>query len=201
MADNVVVVFMEGASEKRFYVNFISYIREKNGNALPCIIDYKNLKGIGNYKRDARTHIENSIANKYPGARITALLCHDTDVFEHAKKPPVNWVQIQKELLRIDGVERVDLIKARESLEDWFLHDKQGLLNFLNLPQNTKTSGQGYKVLLGLFKKASKVYVKGSENQKFVDSLNIGLIASHVCKDIKPLCRALGMECKTVTCK
>ena len=49
MSDELVVIFVEGATEISFYKKLVSHIRVKNGGSLSTNIIYKNLKGIGNY--------------------------------------------------------------------------------------------------------------------------------------------------------
>jgi len=202
MSDKLVVIFVEGATEISFYKKFVSHIHEKNGGSLSAKIIYKNLKGIGNYKIQARNHLLKHIIPNHPKERITVLLCHDTDVFEGAAVPPVDWKKIRDELIKISEVNKVDFIKAKKSIEDWFLYDEVGILKFLRLPPETKVNGRGFARIKELFKKANKLYVKGGrhEAERFMDALNIGLIASIICEDIKPLCKALGMNCISIIC-
>ena len=74
--------------------------------------------------------------------------------------------------MREIGAEKVVHIKAKHSIEDWFLLDKEGLFRYLRLPDITRTcNGTGIKTIETLFKKGGKVYIKG-RTQDFVDNLN-----------------------------
>lgn len=43
------------------------------------------------------------------------------------------------------GAKTVIMVKARESIEDWFLYDVDNIISFLKLKKNTKISGRnGY---------------------------------------------------------
>ncbi|MDR0951434.1 MAG: hypothetical protein LBM18_00710 [Oscillospiraceae bacterium] len=201
MTDRVVVIFVEGDTEVVFYKRLVAHIREKHNGRLSCKVEYKNLKGIGNYKKGALSYIRKSIIPKYIDAKITILLCHDTDVFEFSTNPPVNWENVQKGLVSLEKVDRVELIKAKRSIENWFLLDRMGILRFLKLPLDTKSQGDGLEEMKRLFRKVNKVYIKGNVTNDFVPHLNIELITSAICNEIKPLCKALGMNCKTPICK
>ena len=49
----VIVLFMEGDTEIEFYKALISHLRKKNESPFICNFEYKNIRGIGNYKKDA----------------------------------------------------------------------------------------------------------------------------------------------------
>lgn len=123
-------------------------------------------------------------------------LCYDQDVFEMGKNPPVNWQEV-KRAFQDSGVNDTWLVKAVHSIEDWFLCDVEGIFQYLHLPANTKLpSGNGYERLKALFKKGKKIYIKGKTNGNFVQALDIEKILLTNCRDISPLCKLLGVDCK-----
>lgn len=64
-------------------------------------------------------------------------LCIDHDVFEFSKKPPFNRCEVQKSLQE-EGAVKVTYIIAKQSIEEWFLYDLEGVINYLHLPKTTK---------------------------------------------------------------
>ena len=80
----VIVLFVEGDTEIEFYKALISHLRKKNESPFTCNFEYKNMRGVGNYKNDALRRL-NDVKRKYPNSEIHAFLCYDTDVFELSK--------------------------------------------------------------------------------------------------------------------
>ncbi len=195
--NNIILLLVEGETEVYFYKLLINNIRLINETPFSCEIECKNIKGIGNYKNDAlRRFVE--VQKKYPEYDIDVILCYDTDVFDLSKKPPVDMKALKKLLLE-KGAHKVIHVEAKSSIEDWFLLDWNGVRKHLRLPAKTsRPAGKGQDVLKGLFKRANKIYVKGGKNEGFIDSLNIETIRKGICLSIKPLCNALGVDCKKI---
>lgn len=190
----VIILFVEGYTEVDFYKALITDIRERHSEKFCCIIEYKNMKGVGNYKNDAIRRLD-GVKKKYPNSDIYAFLCFDTDVFPISKKPPVNMNAVKKQLLA-NGAKKVDFIKANKSIEDWFLYDFDGVKKYLRLPPKTpKETGTGQEIIKRLFKRANRSYVKGNKLEGFIEKLNIPMIRAQICSDISPLCKCLGLDC------
>ena len=195
--NKVIVLFVEGDTEIEFYKALISHLRKKNESPFTCNFEYKNMRGVGNYKNDALRRL-NDVKRKYPNSEIHAFLCYDTDVFELSKKPPVNMKEVKQKLLE-NGASKVDLIKAKKSIEDWFLLDYDGVIRYLRLPAKTpKETGTGQAILQKLFKKAKRIYTKGGKTEGFIDHLNIEMIKIQICPSLKPLCKCMGLNCKKI---
>lgn len=195
--NKVIAFFVEGDTEIEFYKALIKHFHSKNGSPFDCFFEYINLKGVGNYKKDALRNLER-IKKKYPAKDIHAFLCYDTDVFMFAKKPPVDMDNVQK-LLLDNGAKQVSLFKAQTSIEDWFLFDFEGIIRFLRLANNTKKeNGNGQEFLKKLFQKANRIYVKGSSISGFIDTLDICKIKDGICPVIKPMCSCIGLDCKKI---
>lgn len=196
-----IILFIEGDTEEAFYKELLKNIRSLCGNNrfhLSKVI-MKNLKGIGNYKKKVY-RVFNDIISKNSKIVFKVFLCYDSDVFEFSKKPPVTWKEVDKILIE-NGAKKIIHIKAKKSIEDWFLNDLAGICSYLKLPYNTKSIGSdSIKRLEYLFRKANKVYIKGRAND-FVESLNIKKIMKSVCCEIKPLCKELGVKCNGMPCK
>ncbi|MDD2496793.1 MAG: hypothetical protein PHT78_00590 [Desulfitobacteriaceae bacterium] len=197
-----VVIFVEGDTEEEFFAKMLDIIHDLcDGGRFPLAkVVVRNLKGFGKYKSKAQRVFTNEILSRNKGVTFTVILCHDTDVFDFSPKPPVNWTEVKK-ILRENGAAKVIQVKAKRSIEDWFLKDMSGLCKYLGLPNGTKCSGEnGQKKLGNLFRKANRVYIKGNKVVGLVDALNVRKIMTVICDDIKPLCKALGIKCSGDKC-
>mgnify|MGYP003303248289 CR=1 FL=1 len=193
----VIVLFVEGDTEIEFYKALISHLREKNKVPFECTIEYKNMRGIGNYKSNALRQLDD-IKRKHPKKQIYAFLCYDTDVFELSKKPPVDMKEVKKRLIE-NGASKVEFIKAQRTVEDWFLLDYEGVIRYLRLPLKTpKETGNGLAVLQKLFKKANRIYTKGGKAEGFIEHLSIEKIKKQICPSLKKLCACIGLSCKDI---
>ena len=198
MAGKIVALFVEGPTEIEFYKAVIKHIRALKNSPFPCSIEYIDMKGIGNYKNLALRKF-NDLQKKNPDKEIYPFMCIDSDAFELSKKPPFNKQEVSK-ALRDAGAKSPQYIVAKQSIEDWFLYDLQGVLEYLRLNKRTKRpKGTGQNVLKELFKRANKVYLKGNKCEGFIDKLDISKIMDKCCGELKPLCKSLKLSCQ-LTC-
>ncbi len=169
-----------------FYETFfkINENKEKACNRYKII----NVKGIGNYGSKAPAKFEYEIKSKFPKFTFIVFCSYDTDVFEFGQKPPVNWKQVEKALKK-KGAKEIYHIKAKKMIEDWFLIDKEGLCRFLKIKQIPKKlkGKDGNAKMKTLFKKANKIYQKGSYTHKFMDSLSLQKIFNAQKKELEIL--------------
>lgn len=111
-----------------------------------------------------------------------------------ASKPPIKWDEVKRELIN-NGASKIIHVQANRSIEDWFLCDTEGILEFLRLNKNTKVSGKsGYDKLQHLYKQANKVYYKGIQSNGMIGRLDIEKIANAVKDQLNPLYKALGVD-------
>lgn len=190
MSKAIIVIFIEGETEIAFYKKVIKYIEEKNSLKREHYkIITKNMKGIGNYQRKALGIYKRNILPKSTKEDIFIFLTHDTDVFEHNKKPPISWKLIESSFQSEKSVNNVYRIKAIKSIEDWFLSDMEGIKKFLKL-KNIKLkrgSKNGAQYISDLFKLGNKIYLKGSKMDDFINILNIIPIYNGIIKEVKSL--------------
>lgn len=190
------VLFVEGDTEVEFYKQVIENAKSlRPDGRFDTRIEYRNVKGVGGFKKDALRKFEKEIKPKYENdCEFTIVVCSDTDVFDCAPKPPIKWDEVKKEFLK-NGAAKYIHIQAKRSIEDWFLHDLEGILGFLRLNKNAKPSGRnGFEKLQYLYKKANKVYFKGIKCNGMIGRLNIEKITHSVRKELGPLYKALGVE-------
>lgn len=191
------VLFVEGDMEIEFYRRVITNARQKYiGGAFNIGIECVNVKNpMGSFKNIALWKFIKKIRPKYDKeCEFTVVFCRDAKVFELSSKPDVNWDEVEKEFIE-NGVQHIFHIKAQNSIEDWFLLDMEGILDFLQLPKKMKISGDnGYEKLKKLFKKADKIYYKGMGNKCMVEHLNIEKIVHKISNQLYPLYNELGIK-------
>lgn len=188
--------FVEGDTEVEFYNRVKEHLRQKLGDKLNCEVRIHNLKGVGQYQNTAQRIFEKRVKVIYPEDeyQYKIFLCYDTDVFEFAKKPPVDWVKVVG-MLEKHGAE-VFRVEAKSSIEDWFLLDKEGLRTFLKLPKKQKITGyNGQNGLKQMFLAANKPYIKGMRCAGLVDALGMNVIFPKICGQIHVICETVGMDC------
>lgn len=188
------VLIVEGDTEIEFYKQVITYVRTTMNRKFDLNIEYINVKGVGGFKNIALRKFVKEIQVKYTNYKFTVALCRDTDVFELSPKPPVNWKEIEKAFYDA-GVEKVIHIRAKHSIEDWFLYDSEGIKSFLRLPKKTKVSGKnGYDKLKRLYTQANKIYFKGMKSNGMIRKLDIEKIMNCIKHELNPLYKELGIK-------
>lgn len=198
MPKKIVALFVEGDTEIEFYKAVIKKTRELKGAKFDCKVKYKNIKGIGKYKDDCLRKFK-ELKREHKKEDIYVYLCIDSDVFELTKKPPINKAKVKKSLLD-EGAKKVAYISAQKSIEDWFLYDFEGVIQYLRLPQKTKLPHEktGLQKLKKLFSMANKIYIKGDKTDGFIDKLSISIIMEKCCSSLKPLFKILKFDCRCV---
>lgn len=190
------VLFVEGDTEVEFYKQVIANARKLHpAGKFDTYIEYRSVGGVGGFKNIALRKFKKQVKTKYDNdCEFTVVLCSDTDVFEFASKPPIKWNEVKKEL-EANGAKKVIHVQAKRSIEDWFLHDLEGILKFLRLAKNTKVSGKnGYDKLQRLYKQANKIYIKGNKSNGMIAHLDIDKIADEVKDQLNPLYKVLGVD-------
>ncbi|WP_315305876.1 hypothetical protein [Selenomonas noxia] len=174
--DKVVVFFVEGDTEEAFYKKLTQCFREFCENKKFAVrhVKIKNLKGISNFRTKIARVIERDCLNKFENSKIFPVLCYDMDVFEYGRNPPVDWKTVEKDLRKLPCVGDVIHLKARQTIEDWFLIDEEGVREFLGIPARKKPMTRyGYKEICALFKQANKTYVKGRGAEGLINKLDM----------------------------
>ena len=104
--------------------------------------------------------------------------------------------------LKYRGASKVIHIKATKTIEDFFIHDIDGIVNFLKIQKPKILKGStGLEKLEKLFLKGNRIYQKGHKCSGFIDSLDMNIILPHICNELKPLCTQLGIESNCTCCK
>lgn len=188
-----IIFFVEGDTDEAFYRKMIQYLHQKKGRFVIDKILYENIEGITNYKTRINRVFNKDTKKKCPDYDFIVFLCYDTDVFEYEQHPKIDWKEIEKDL-RQNGAINVVHIKAKKSIEDWFLKDKDNVIKFLKLPNDTKVKGKnGQEQIKYLFKKANKVYIKGKRCKGFIEALDMNVILQNVPKELKTIYKILDV--------
>ncbi len=197
MPKKCVVIYVEGPTDEEFYNKLKENIKNKISDkrfkvdALKVVC----IKGIGKYSSKLLCKFKCEIVDKYSDYDKIVFLCYDNDVFEYGVYPPIDRKKLEEDLYTA-GATNVFHIAADRTIEDYFMIDEQGVLQYLKLKSNTKIKGSnGLEKINNLFKSANRTYQKGSMVSGLVDSLNIDLICSKICSQLSTLCTLLGLEC------
>lgn len=187
----LITIFVEGETEMEFYTKLVDYIKKQKGYRFHCEIEYKNLKGIGEFKRKLANYFKNKICVDYKDYRHKVALCYDTDVFKDTSLKTADWEIVERKLYKY-GADEIVHIRADRSIEDWFWLDLEGLRKYLKLPKDYRFKKRsGYKNFVKLFDKAGKSYKKGKKCAGLINALSMETILVNIAEDVEPLLKIL----------
>lgn len=185
----VIVLFVEGDTEKEFFKLVINYLKSKSEKVSLPDVKIINLKGIGRFESKVKAKLKNEILINYNPNDIIVFFCYDTDVFELGKKPSTSWNRVEKDTKDL-GITTYFHIKAKSTIEDWFIEDYEGICDFLKItaPKKRKKDS-GLNIIKMLFKsgKKPKIYQKGSYTHKFLEKVSIEKIINKLNLEFKDL--------------
>lgn len=187
-----VIIFVEGETEEELYKNhIIPEIRNKLPNKkLECEVRVFNVRGVGGFKKDSLMKFKR-IMQMNPNKEFIVVLCYDTDIFEFASVPPIDWNNVQSKMENF-GASKVIQVKARKSIEDWLLYDLEGICNWLRIKVPNKLTGNnGYDKIQKIFKKGNKIYIKGKKVSGLLERLDISKILEKANSELEPLISVL----------
>ena len=130
-----IVIYTEGETDEEFYDKVLSTIKSKiPGNRFKIDMLKKScIKGIAKFQNKIVNKFIKEVANNYgKDYEIIVFLCYDTDVFEFGIHPPVDRVKLERDL-KNSGASKVIHLKAQKSIEDFFIYDLDGIVNFLKV--------------------------------------------------------------------
>lgn len=184
--DKIIVLFVEGDTEKEFFEFLIKFYRDNSSSKI-CQTKIFNLKGIGRFERKAASKVKYQILDKFSSDKVVVFCCYDSDVFDLAKKPPTNWKLVKAQIKEL-GINKFYEIVAVKMIEDWFLADVDGLVQYLKLQKRPKLQGRNaFEKIKTLFKSGNKIYQKGSSSHRFIENLNITKIRLSYKKELSKL--------------
>lgn len=183
-----VVIFVEGETEEELYKNYIIPLirNELSNKKLECEVSIFNVRGVGGFKNDSIMKFKRLI-EKNPNKEFIVALCYDTDIFEFASVPPIDWNKVQSKMEKV-GANKVIQVRARKSIEDWLLYDVEGICRWLRIQVPSKVTGKnGYDKIKTLFKKGNKIYIKGRKVSGLLERLDINKILEKANAELEPL--------------
>ena len=191
-----VVIFVEGDTDKLLFDALMRYYRQQYGASIASC-EVRNLHGVSRYMSKVSGKLRNQIipAAEKKGMEVKAACCsYDTDVFEYAERPVVDWNRVEAEVKRM-GVRNFCQVKVEQMIEDWLLDDMEGLCGYLKLKRRpAKLQGKnGYERLKSLYKAGGQVYVKGFGADGLVAALDMGVIRQKRAAALRQLEEALGI--------
>lgn len=194
-----IVIFVEGDTDKLLFDALVQHYRQQYGrNIASC--EVRNLHGVSRYVNKLSGKLRNLIipAAAKKGMEVKAVCCsYDTDVFEYAERPVVDWPRVEAEVKRM-GIHNFCHVRVEQMIEDWLLDDLEGVCAFLKLKRRpAKLHGKnGYERLKSLYKAAGQVYVKGFGADALVAALDMGVIRQKRHTALKQLETLLGIPDK-----
>ena len=188
-----VVIFVEGDTDMVFFTELLRYYRQHSQTPIVSC-EVQNMKGVSKYNAKFASKLKNDIIPKAraKGLAVSTVCCsYDTDVFEYAEHPVVDWNMVRKTVAKL-GIKQFLEVKVEKSIEDWLLDDMAGLCSCIGIKNAPQLTGDtGFEKLTRLFRKANAVYDKGYAISKFISSLNMGVIRKKRKKALKELEEAL----------
>lgn len=189
---------VEGATEKVFYLEYLSQFCQSNGFVLEKDMDTQedsyriascadgeklvmmaSVNSISQMTNSA-TWFHRACADEYPSIVWTVFLCYDTDEYDSdiTKFFEGDWARLRSSIEPSAG--KVIDMAAKADIEDVMLCDPQGVLSFLGLPPDTKIpSGSKGKIKLRkLYRMAAsnKAYHSGERAKALVAALDMSTI-------------------------
>ena len=173
-----VVILDEGDTDQIFFDGLLEYYRNQSTTPVHSC-EVKNLKGVSRYTSKVTGKLQNEICPKAlkKGLEVKAVCCsYDTDVFEFAERPVVDWKKVEREVKML-GIKEFCQVRVERMIEDWILDDMKGLMKFLRLTEMPKLSGNNaFDKIQLLFKRANKVYFKGISIKSFVGTIDYAAV-------------------------
>lgn len=175
-----IVLFVEGDTDKVFFEALLVYYRTTSTTPINSC-EVCDLQGVSRYSTKVMGKLENEILPnvRKKGFVVKAVCCsYDTDVFEFAERPVVDWNKVKRNIKCL-GITHFCQIEVKSSIEDWLLADKEGISKFLKLKTIPPISGNsGNQKMMDFFRKAKRVYVKGRSVLEFISFLDLSKIRS-----------------------
>lgn len=173
------VIFVEGDTDKVFFDCLIQFYREHSTTEVVSC-EVRNLRGVTRYTNKIVGKLQNDICPKAlkKGMAVTAVCCsYDTDVFEYAERPVVDWNKVEREVKKL-GIREFCHVRVEQMMEDWLLDDMAGICAYLKLKKVPESlSGEtGYQKMQSLFKRANKIYLKGNSITPMLATIDVSVI-------------------------
>ena len=156
------------------------------------------MKGVSKYNAKFASKLKNDIIPKAAdkGKYVKTVCCsYDTDVFEYAEHPVVDWNKIRKTVLKF-GISDFLEIKVEHAIEDWLLDDVEGICKFLGIKEipTSFPGNNGAEKLNRLFRKKKLLYAKGYDVKNLLPYLDFGKIRRKRKSALRELELSLGFK-------
>ena len=192
-----VVIFVEGDTDKLFFDRLVQYYRQVSVTPVASC-EVRNLHGVSRYASKFSGKFRGQIipAAERKGLEVQAVCCsYDTDVFEYAERPVVDWKRVESEV-KLLGIKEFCQVKVEQMMEDWLLDDLRGVCACLKLKKAPASlrGRNGYERMQNLFRAANNVYVKGLGASALISALDMGVIRAKRQESLCELERVLGFK-------
>jgi len=179
------LLLVEGETEVVFYKKIqATFLRS-------CRSTIYDLKGLLNVNKKIINRLVGYTEN-HEDEKVRVYCCLDRES-RYGEVPGLNIGRIKKHIKdeRIANVLSVDLIRATQQIESWFLYDIENIYGFLKVPNHERNPRAykpperfNYKDLHRLLERYGKAYSKGKSGENFINHLNIEKIVRE-CKELR----------------
>ncbi|WP_322154986.1 hypothetical protein [Paratractidigestivibacter sp.] len=206
---------MEGATEKVFYLEYLSQLCASRGFVLKKNLDtqedrYTVMSVSGDIvvmmasvnsvtqMTNSATWFDRACVKENPGIAWTVFLCYDTDEYNSdiTKFHEGDWAMLRKSIA--PSARKVVDMAAGADIEDVILCDLPGVLAFLKLPPETQVppGNKGKTKLKKLYRKASpnKAYHSGERAKNLISHLDMAEIKASAPVPLEEIDKAIESD-------
>ncbi|MFZ2148695.1 MAG: DUF4276 family protein [Sedimentisphaerales bacterium] len=179
------LLLVEGDTDMFFYK------RIKNSFIKECRTTIQNLQGVYNINKKVINSIVDYV-QLHRDEKIRVYCCFDRDS-RYGQVPEFDIKKIRKYVKdeNIKNILSINLIRATQQIESWFLYDIEGIYEYIKVPRSQRNPKAfrppekfGYRHLQRLFERYGKTYTKGKKAGNFINHLDTGKIVSN-CKELR----------------
>lgn len=202
----VLIPFVEGETEQKFYDRLIAHLSRIGTNQFSEINKAYNVTGIGGFKRFMPVNLKDSFLTNpaYKDFSFVVVFFYDNDVFRKPT-PPLDFKKLEKAIRRDNPTKKIRFIhvRAKEEIEDVYLSDLSSIGKLLNLempisfPNTCKTGEEKLKFLYHI---NGDFYIKGSLAEGLSESLDLDTVLHNNCDMFEGLCSLFGLFASCDAC-
>jgi len=185
--------------------DILFYKRIKNSFIKECRTTIQNLQGVYNINKKVINSIVDYI-QQHKDEKIRVYCCFDRDS-RYGQVPEFDIKKIRRYLKNenIRAILSINLIRATQQIESWFLYDIEGIYEYIKVPisqRNLKAFRPpekfGYRHLQRLLERYGKTYTKGKKAGNFINHLDIDKIVSN-CKELRQGIKLIQSQAEDLT--
>ena len=143
------MIFVEGDTDKLFFDRLVQYYRQTSSVPIASC-EVRNMHGVSRYSSKLSGKLKGQIipSAARKGMEVQAVCCsYDTDVFEYAERPVVDWSRVAAEIRRL-GIKEFCEVTVEQMMEEGLYQEVRSLLDSGVTADMQSMQGLGYKELI-----------------------------------------------------